>query len=131
MIPDPKIFRILRLVVGSVKPYVGVLTCCFGMRLDYPVRYCPCDRQPVREGMGCGVSPPHDEVLLFRQKNPKPVAPGRGPQEGVPLPRSLVCGLRNSLRSDSPRRHMKWMGPGRSPARRRRDNYKEQRRWIP
>ncbi len=71
----------------------------------------------------CGVSPPHDEVLLFRQKDPKPVAPGRGPQEGVPAPRSLVCGLRNSLRSDSPRRHMEGTGPGRSPARRRREAF--------
>ncbi len=52
----------------------------------------------------CGVSAPHDEVLLFRQKNPKPLAPGRGPPEGVPVPRSLLLGLRNSLRSDSPRR---------------------------
>ncbi len=69
----------------------------------------------------CGVSAPHDEVLLFRQKDPKPVAPGRGPQEGVPVPRSLVCGLRNSLRSDSPRRHMEGTGPRRSPARRRRE----------
>ncbi len=60
---------------------------------------------PARRGEeDCGVSAPHDEVLLFRQKDPKPVAPGRGPQEGVPVPRSLVCGLRNSLRSDSPRR---------------------------
>ncbi len=73
----------------------------------------------------CGVSPPHDEVLLFRQKDPKPVAPGRGPPEGVPVPRSLVCGLRNSLRSDSPRPHMEGTGPGHSPARRRQDNGKE------
>ncbi len=71
----------------------------------------------------CGVSAPHDEVLLFRQKDPKPVAPGRGPPEGVPAPRSLVCGLRNSLRSDSPRRHMEGTGPGRSPARRRREAF--------
>ncbi len=77
---------------------------------------------PARRGEeDCGVSPPHDEVLLFRQKNPKPVAPGRGPK-GVPVPRSLLLGLRNSLRSDSPRRHMAWTGPGRSPARRRQDN---------
>ena len=27
----------------------------------------------------CGVSAPHAEVLLFRQKDPKPWAPGRGP----------------------------------------------------
>ncbi len=77
---------------------------------------------PARRGEeDCGVSAPHDEVLLFRQKNPKPVAPGRGPQEGVPVPRSLWCGLRNSLRSNSPRLHMEWTGPGRSPARRRRE----------
>ena len=77
---------------------------------------------PARRGEeDCGVSPPHDEVLLFRQKDPKPVAPERGPQEGVPVPRSLVCGLRNSLRSDSPRPHMAWTGPGHSPARRRQE----------
>ncbi len=77
---------------------------------------------PARRGEeDCGVSAPHDEVLLFRQKNPKPVAPGRGPPEGVPVPRSLVCGLRNSLRSDSPRRQMEGTGPGHSPARRRQE----------
>ena len=27
-----------------------------------------------------GVSAPHAEVLLFRQKAPKPLAPGRGPR---------------------------------------------------
>ena len=34
---------------------------------------------PHDEGRFCGVSPPHGEVLLFRQKDPKPWAPGRGP----------------------------------------------------
>ncbi len=34
----------------------------------------------------CGVSPPHDEAILFRQKDPKPVAPGRGPQRGCLCP---------------------------------------------
>ncbi len=77
---------------------------------------------PARRGEeACGVSSPHDEVLLFRQKDPKPLAPGRGPPEGVPVPRSLVCGLRNSLRSDSPRRYMEGTGPGHSPARRRQE----------
>ena len=40
-------------------------------------------------GEACGVSAPHDEVLLFRQKDPKPWAPGRGPR-GVPLPQSRL-----------------------------------------
>jgi len=29
----------------------------------------------------CGVSSPHDESLLFRQKEPKPFSPVRGPSE--------------------------------------------------
>jgi hypothetical protein len=36
-----------------------------------------------------GVSPPHDEVLLFRQKDPKPIPPCRcpsGPLRGSPRP---------------------------------------------
>ena len=39
----------------------------------------------------------------------------------VPVPRSLLCGLRNSLRSDSPRPHIAFARPGRSHARRRHD----------
>ena len=67
----------------------------------------------------CGVSAPRAEVLLFWQKDPKPWAPGRSPR-GVPLPRSRLLGLRNSLRSDSPAPTSD-SGPGRSHARRRPD----------
>ena len=31
-----------------------------------------------------GVAPPRDEVLLFRQKDPKPWVPGRGPSGAFP-----------------------------------------------
>ena len=38
-------------------------------------------------GYICGVSPPHGEILLFRQKDPKPWAPGRGPSGAfAPVP---------------------------------------------
>ena len=50
-----------------------------------------------------GVSPPRDEALLFRQKGRKPFSPVRGPF-GEPSPRHHIIWLRNSLRSDSPRR---------------------------
>ena len=33
-----------------------------------------------------GVSPPNDEALLFRQKDPKPFLPGHGPVEGSFVP---------------------------------------------
>ena len=77
-----------------------------------------------------GVSPPHAEVLLFRQKDPKPLAPGRGPR-GVPLPQSRMLGLRNSLRSDSPRHQIGFgtgaqprpQAPGHGAIRSRRYNY--------
>ncbi len=52
---------------------------------------------PARRGEeDCGVSAPHDEVLLFRQKDPKPLAPGRGPQRGClcPGPGGVGCGTR-------------------------------------
>ena len=50
----------------------------------------------------CGVSPPHDEVHLFRQKDPKPLAPGRGPGGAfAPVPISRAAELA-SLRQSSP-----------------------------
>ena len=50
----------------------------------------------------CGVSPPHDEVLLFRQKDPKPFAPGRGPAGAfTPVPFAWAAELA-SLRQSSP-----------------------------
>ena len=51
---------------------------------------------------------------MFRQKDPKPFAPGRGPHR-VPLPQSRLPGLRNSLRSDSPRPQNRGFGPGAQP----------------
>ena len=54
---------------------------------------------PTRRGSEeCGVSPPHDEVLLFRQKDPKPLAPGRG---CAPVPVTRAAELA-SLRQSSP-----------------------------
>ena len=39
--------------------------------------------------VACGVSAPHAEVLLFRQKDPKPWAPGRGPPGAfAPVPKA-------------------------------------------
>ena len=52
---------------------------------------------PARRGgrNACGVSPPRAEVLLFRQKDPKPLAPGRGPSGAfAPVPKGLGCGTR-------------------------------------
>jgi len=34
--------------------------------------------------ISCGLSPPSDEALLFRQKYPKPLPPMRGPSEPAP-----------------------------------------------
>ena len=49
-----------------------------------------------------GVSPPPAEILLFRQKEPKTIGASCVALR-VPLPQSRMLGLRNSLRSDSPR----------------------------
>ena len=49
-----------------------------------------------------GVSPPYDEDLLFRQKDPKPLAPGRGPIGAfAPVPFVWAAEL-VSLRQSSP-----------------------------
>ena len=49
-----------------------------------------------------GVSSPRDEVLLFRQKDPKPLAPGRGPSGAfAPVPTVRAAELA-SLRQSSP-----------------------------
>ena len=81
-------------------------------------------RPCTTRGEECGVSPPHGEVpslcsgqaLLFRQKD-QTMGPGRGPR-GCLCPGPERFGLRNSLRSNSPRPHID-SGPGRSRARRR------------
>ena len=50
----------------------------------------------------CGVSSPHGEVLLFRQKDPKPWAPGRGPPGAfATVPISWAAELA-SLKQSSP-----------------------------
>ena len=50
----------------------------------------------------CRVAPPHDEVLLFRQKDPKPLAPGRGPPGAfAPVPKVRAAELA-ALRQSSP-----------------------------
>ncbi len=52
--------------------------------------------------MHAGFRPPHDEVLLFRQKDPKPLAPGRGPRGALaPVPMTWAAELA-SLRQSSP-----------------------------
>ena len=79
-----------------------------------------CFRRNDREGAGmtegerfCGVSPPHDEGKNagFRPPAPRSFCFGKRTQNHgrpgvalrVPLPQSRRLGLRNSLRSDSPR----------------------------
>jgi len=64
----------------------------------------PCNKNSFKELL-CGVSPPHDESLLFRQKCPKPFPPVRGPK-GVPPPPPRIRWRGNSLRSNSPRREV-------------------------
>ena len=55
-----------------------------------------------RKRGACGVSAPHAEVLLFRQKDPKPWAPGRGPWGAfAPVPKVRAAELA-SLRQSSP-----------------------------
>ena len=54
------------------------------------------------EGDSCGVSAPRDEVLLFRQKDPKPLAPRRGPPGAfAPVPTVRAAELA-SLKQSSP-----------------------------
>ena len=52
-----------------------------------------------------GVSPPHDEVLLFRQKDPKPLAPVRGPPGAfAPVPTVRAAELASLKQSSPPNR---------------------------
>ncbi len=64
----------------------------------------------------CGVSSPHVETLLFRQKCSKPFSPVRGPM-GIPPPQYRIKWLGNSLRSNSPRQRVEF-GSGQSRAQR-------------
>ncbi|GEM_PF-3120066 len=52
-----------------------------------------------------GVSPPRDEVLLFWQKDPKPLAPGRGrPGAFAPVPNMRAAELASLEQSSPPNR---------------------------
>ena len=56
------------------------------------------------------MSPPHDEVLLFRQKDPKPLAPGRGPSGSfAPVPTVRAAELA-ALRQSSPYNQIRHWG---------------------
>ena len=60
---------------------------------------------PARRGEECGVSPPHGEVLLFRQKDPKPSAPVRGPSGSfAPVPNVRAAELASLKQSSPPNR---------------------------
>ena len=53
-------------------------------------------------GGSCGVSAPHDAVLLFRQKDPKPWAPGRSPPGAfAPVPIAWAAELASLRQSSS------------------------------
>ncbi len=70
----------------------------------YAPRSCTISLCPLQR-FRTGVSPPHDEALLFRQKCPKPFPPVRGPY-GVPPPTPRIRWRGNSLRSNSPRQEV-------------------------
>ena len=61
---------------------------------------------PRAEGRNaCGVSSPRAEVLLFRQKDPKPLAPGRGPSGAfAPVPKVRAAELASLKQSSPPNR---------------------------
>ena len=60
---------------------------------------------PHDAGELCGVSAPHAEVLLFRQKDPKPGAPGRGPSGAfAPVPKVRAAELASLKQSSPPNR---------------------------
>ena len=63
-----------------------------------------------RKGGGvCGVSAPHDEILLFRQKDPKPLAPRRGPTGAfAPVPNVWAAELASLKQSSPPTRFRDW-----------------------
>ena len=84
-------------------------------------------RPRAPRGGSCGVSSPHAEILLFRQKDPKPLAPVRGPSERAfaPVPQFRDAELASLGQSSPPYRIS---GPGRSPARRRHEVAPEARR---
>ena len=69
-------------------------------------------------GYICGVSAPRDAVLLFRQKDPKPGVPGRGPSGAFARSQLLGCGTRFAQTVLAP---ISASGPGRSCALRRHE----------
>ena len=81
----------------------------------------------------CGVSAPHDEILLFRQKDPKPWAPGRGPWGAfAPVPTVRAAELASLRQSSPPNRLRDWGAATPAGAGNwRGDECKRQRLWIP
>ncbi len=97
----------------------------------------------TRGGEDCGVSAPHDEgrriagfrphttrSFCFGKRTQNQWRPGGAPKRGCLChgPCYLGCGTRCAQTVLAPK--MEGTGPGHSPARRRRDNGKGQRRWI-
>ena len=72
-----------------------------------------------RENFLVGFRPHTTRSFCFGKRSQNHSRPGVARR--VPLPQSRLFGLRNSLRSDSPRPHIEFAGLGRSHARRRRD----------
>ena len=69
-------------------------------------------RPRAARGGSCGVSAPHAEVLLFRQKDPKPLAPGRGPSGAfAPVPTVRAAELASLRQSSPPNRFRDWAQP--------------------
>ena len=98
----------------------------------FPLKTCGNDRERQNSA---GFRPPHDEVpstsltlrsgqaLLFRQKDPKPLAPGRGPKGAfTPVPVAWAAELATLKQSSPPHRIVRDLG--RSHARRRQDKGK-------
>ena len=66
-------------------------------------------RPRTTRGRFCGVSAPHAEVLLFRQKDPKPLAPGRGPTGAfATVPNVRAAELASLKQSSPPTRIRDW-----------------------
>ena len=64
---------------------------------------------PHCEGEECGVSPPHGEILLFRQKDPKPWAPRRGPSGAfASVPKFRAAELAALKQSSPPNKIRDW-----------------------
>ena len=75
------------------------IACCVAIARAVVRRWSVLCGACVRGRGSCGVSAPRDAVLLFRQRDPKPLAPGRG-LRGAKRPGRMRCGPYDS---DSPR----------------------------